>query len=402
VRSIPLALAVWVVSGALTLIGSMVCAELSSRFSRTGGVYVFLKETFGSGVGFLWGWAMFWTMHSGIIAFIAIIFARFTAYFLPLGDWGMKGVAIGAIAVLSAVNYAGVRHGSTLQALFTAGKVLAVVLIIVLGFTLGARLPRHFVGPSEPAAVSLGGFLTAMIAGLSAFGGWHMVTYNAGETVAPERTIPRALILGTLIVTACYVLMNAVYFYVLPLDEVAGSTRVAADAADALLGFGGGAIMSGIVMFSTFGALSGIVLAGPRVYYAMGQDGLAFRWFAAVHPRFRTPHRAIVLQGLWSAVLVATGTFRTLFTRVIYTEWIFFALMTVGLMLLRRRGAPAGYRMWGYPVLPVAFVAASLAVVLNHVVTSPGESAFGFSLVASGIPVYLLWTRHSGSGEAAS
>jgi APA family basic amino acid/polyamine antiporter len=169
---------------------------------------------------------------------------------------------------------------------------------------------------------------------------------------------------------------------------------VAADAADKLFGFGGGAAMSGIVMFSTFGALSGIILAGPRVYYSMAKDGLLFRWVGDVHPRFRTPHRAILLQAVWSSVLVATGTFRVLFTRVIYTEWIFFGLLAIGLILLRRRGESSrGYSAWGYPILPVVFTVSSFAIVLNQIVSNTAESVGGLSMVLLGLPVYYLWAR---------
>ncbi len=395
VPSIVGALLVWLVSGALTLIGALVCAELASTFTQTGGVYLYLNRAFSPAVGFLWGWAMFWTMHSGIIAAIAVIFARYAAYFMPLESGGVKITAIAAILVLSGVNYLGVRQGSTLQTLFTAGKLLAIGLIIVVGFTLGSRVPEHFVPAQElTAGVSLGGFLTALVAGLFAFGGWHMVTYSSEETVNPRRTIPRALLLGTLIVTACYMAMNAVYMYLLPLDTVASSTRVAADAADAVLGFGGGATLSAMVMFSTFGALSGIILAGPRVYYAMARDGLLFRWAGAVHPRYRTPHRAIVLQAVWSCVLVGTGTFRALFTRVIYTEWIFFGLMAIGLFVLRRRsGLVRQYSVWGYPVLPAVFIVASFAIVGNQLLSNTGESVLGLSLVLTGLPIYYLWAR---------
>ena len=164
-----------------------------------------------------------------------------------------------------------------------------------------------------------------------------MVTYAAEETRDPERTIPRALLVGVLVVTGCYIALNAAYFHVLRPDKIAASTRVAADAADAVLGRGGAAMMSAVVALSTFGALNGVILSGPRAYLAMARDRLLFAWAAAIHPRFRTPHRAILLQGAWAIVLVSTGTYRALFTRVVYTEWIFFALMAVGLMRLRRR-----------------------------------------------------------------
>ncbi len=403
VPSIFAVLLVWLLSGVLTLFGALVCAELASIYSRSGGVYVYLKESFGPAVGFLWGWAMFWTMHSGIIAAIAVIFARYVAYFAPLGDVGTKGVAIGAILILSFINYLGVEHGSFVQMLFTAGKLLAVVFIVGLGFFFGAGLPEHFVPSASRAPVMLESFTLALMAGLFAFGGWHMVTYSAEETVDPRRTIPRALILGTIIVTGCYIALNTVYFYILPLDKVASSTRVAADAADAVLGFGGGVLMSGLVIFSTFGALNGIILAGPRVYYSMAQDGLVFRWMGEVHSRYRTPHRSIAMQAVWSSVLVATGTYRTLFTRVVYTEWIFFGMMAIGLFLLRRRPeVERDYSIWGYPWVPALFVLSSFAIVISHVSSNPQESLFGLSLVVVGLPVYYLWTRKARRKEITS
>ena len=399
--------AVWAVSGFLTLCGALVCAELASIYPESGGVYAFLREAFSPAVGFLWGWAMFWTMHSGIIAAIAMVCARYVGFFVPLGDVGVRLVAVGVIAVLSAVNYVGVRHGTLLQTAFTAGKLLAVGAIIVIGFAWGGE--AHDAAASAAAMAgdvsgefSLGDFALALVAGLFAFGGWHMVTYQAEETVDARSTIPKALVVGTLLVTACYILLNAVYLHVLPLHVVAASDRVAADAADAVLGRGGGMMMSGLVVFSTFGALAGIVLAGPRVYYAMARDGLLFGWLAELHPEHRTPHRAILLQAVWSSVLVSTGTYRALFTRVIYTEWIFFGLMAVGLVLLRRRRSEAPpYRVPLYPVVPILFAVSAFAIVANQVAAAPVDSAVGLGLVLVGWPVYRLWSRrlvHDGPG----
>jgi APA family basic amino acid/polyamine antiporter len=386
---------VWLISGLLTFFGVLVCAELASIFTQSGGVYVYLKEAFSPSIGFLWGWAMFWSVHSGIIAGISVIFSRYFSYFFPLNSAMIKIVSIAVIVILSAINYFGVKHGTILQTLFTVGKVLAVIFIIIAGFALGSRVPEHFVtGNIAQSEVSLSSFLLAMIAGLFAFGGWHMVAYNSEETVNPRKTIPRALMWGTLIVTLCYIALNAVYMYILPLDRVASSTRIAADAADALFGFGGGAFMSSLVIFSTFGALSGIILCGPRVYFSMARDGLLFRWIGEIHPRYNTPHKAIVLQAVWSSVLVATGTYKALFTRVIYTEWIFFALMAIGLFLLRRRaGILRDYRIWGYPVIPALFIISSFAIVINQTLSDPGESLFGLTLVLIGVPVYYLWAK---------
>jgi basic amino acid/polyamine antiporter, APA family len=384
----------WTVAGLLTMGGALVCAELSSAFPRTGGVYVFLRETYSPAIGFLWGWAMFWSVHSGIAAAIATVFARYAGYFVPMSDAMLRLVAVGAILVLSLVNYVGVRFGSGVQTVFTAVKMLAVGGIILAGVLLEpqARIPAG----APLAGGGVGDFLLAVGAGLFAFGGWHMVTYTAEETRDPERTIPRSLVLGTLIVTLCYVGLNAVYLSVLPIDRVIASTRVAADVFEALVGSVGGSIVSALVMISAFGALNGVILAAPRVYYSMAQDGLLFKWAAAVDPTYRTPGRAIILQGVWAAVLVMTGTYRQLFARVIYTEWIFFALLAIGVVLLRGRSdyRPA-WRMPGVPLVPLVFAVVSVAIAVNQIRVDPTNSIIGLAIVLAGLPVYALWLRPS-------
>ena len=380
---------VWLACGALTLFGAFACAELASAFPQTGGLYIFLRDTFSPLAGFLWGWAMFWTMHSGIVAAIATVFARYASYFVDTGGAGTRAIAVGAIVVLSALNYVGVKAGSRVQTLLTGAKLGAIAVLVVAGLVLSERTPQvesAAAGTADPS-----NFLLAMVAGLFAYGGWHMVTYTAGETVLPARTIPAALMAGVAVVTACYIAMNVLYLRVLPLEAVRSSTRIAADTADVLFGRGGSALMAILVMVSSFGALTGIVLTGPRVYYSMAQDGLAVRWLGHVHPKYHTPSNAIVAQGVWSSVLAATGAYQTLFTRVIYTEWLFFALMAAGLFVLRRRpGYAPPFRTWGYPVVPAIFIAASLAIVANQIYRQPAEAAAGLALVAIGAPVYYL------------
>src|SRR4051812_31865161 len=362
--------AVWIVSGVLTLFGALIAAELASAFPNAGGVYVFLREAFSPGVAFLWGWAMFWTMHTGIIAVIAMVFARYLAVFIPVPAGGLQLMAIGAIVLLSAINYRGVRSGSAVQTAITTLKVLAIALIIVVAFAFGPRQAVPIALASSGATGASAGltahsFALALVAGLFAFGGWHMVTYAAEETRDPERTIHRALVFGVTIVTVCYVALNGAYFHVLPRAAIARSSRVAADAADAVLGRGGAAVMSGLVVLSTLGALNGVILAGPRAYLSMARDGLFPRWAAVVHPVFRSPHRATVLQAAWAVILVSTGTYRVLFTRVVFTEWIFFALMALGLFRLRRRTDYAPLvRVPGYPFVPVVFIVSSLYIVV--------------------------------------
>jgi APA family basic amino acid/polyamine antiporter len=292
-------LSVWVVAGALTWFGASICAELTSAYPRTGGVYVFLRELFSPAVGFLWGWAMFWSMHSGIIAAIAMVFGRYASTIVPMGDLGIRLTAVGGILALSAVNYFGVRPGSALQTALTIAKVAAIAVLLVLLFVTGE--PRL---PVNPAAVQTGGFLRALVAGLFAFGGWHMVTYAADETRDPDRTIPRALMLGTAIVVVIYLLLNATYLLVLPLDEVLTSSHIAYDATMATAGAGAASAISLLVIVSSFGGMSGIILAGPRVYLAMANDGLLFQWMGHIHPRHKTPAVAIAAQALWSSALV--------------------------------------------------------------------------------------------------
>ena len=391
-------LLVWAVAGALTLIGALVTAELASAFPGTGGVYVFLRESYSPAVAFLWCWAMFWSMHTGIIAAIATVCARYVGFFVPLGNTGVRVVAIGAILVLSAVNYVGVRYGTAVQTTFTIIKVAAVALIAIAGFVAPHRVAAMADISTPPFVPSLRALVAATVAGLFAFGGWHMVTYTGDETVDARRTIPRALLIGTLAVTASYVAVNAAYLAVLSPAAVASSNRVAADFADIVLGNGGAAAMSALVVLSTLGAMTGIILTGPRVYLAAAHDGLLFRWIGGIHPRYGTPHHAIALQAVWASILVATGTYRALFTRVVYTEWIFFGLMTAGVFVLRRRAdyAPA-YRAWGYPVLPLVFIVSAAVIVFNQLASDPIESATGLLIVLAGLPIYYLRTARLNS-----
>jgi APA family basic amino acid/polyamine antiporter len=384
---------VWTIAGVLTMVGALICAELSSTIPRTGGVYVFLRDIFGPATGFLWGWAMFVSMHTGILAAIAVVFARYVGYFVPLGTTGIRLVAVAAVLGLSAFNCLGIRQGSRLQTIVTGAKLVAIVLLIGAGLLLspardaaGVDLPRagaNLVGPSN--------ILLALVAGLFAFGGWHMVTYTAEETVEPERTIPRSLVLGTIIVTVCYVALNVIYLRVLSIERVTASTRIAADAAEVLVGPVGATLVAALVIVSTFGALNGIILAGPRVYFSMAADGLLFRWAASLHPRFGTPARAILLQAAWAGVLVMTDSYRGLFTRVVYTEWIFFGLLAVGIVVLRqRRDYRPPFRMpWATP-LSAGFAIACGAIVINQIVADPVNSVIGLAAVAVGLPFYFF------------
>jgi APA family basic amino acid/polyamine antiporter len=380
-------LLVWVVAGALTWFGASICAELTAAYPRTGGVYVFLREMFSPAVAFLWGWAMFWSMHTGIIAAIAMVFGRYAATLVPMGDLGIRLTAVGGILVLSAINYFGVRPGSAVQTGLTIAKVAAIGALLVLLFATGT--PQV---PAAAAPISTGPFLRALVAGLFAFGGWHMVTYAAEETRDPERTIPRALMLGTALVVVIYLLLNAVYLLVLPLDRVLSSTHIAFDATAATAGPAAASAISLLVIVSSFGGVSGIILAGPRVYLAMAEDRLSFEWMGRVHPRHKTPWVAIAVQAVWASVLVLTGTYGVIVSRVVYTEWLFFGALALGTIALRRsRSYHPAFRAAGFPAVPVLFALICLAIVVNQIISDPRNSLFGLAIVLAGLPVYYAW-----------
>jgi basic amino acid/polyamine antiporter, APA family len=394
---------VWVIAGALTLCGALVCAELAAAFPETGGVYVFLKRIFSPALGFLWGWGMFWSVHSGIIAAIAVVMARYATYFIPMGERGIRVTAMAAILLLSGLNYVGIRAGSLLQVILTVTKVAAILLLVSLLFLFGGAAHRSLSPAADNyAQYSWQVYGLAIAAGLFSFGGWHMVTYAAGETREPARTIPLALILGTLIVCVCYIALNSGYLRVMNVAEIAKSNHAAADAIERAVGSRSSAAVAALVVISAFGSLNGIILAGPRVYYAMAEDGLAFRWLGAVDRRRKTPHLAILAQAVWSCVLVATNSYRQLFTRVVYSEWIFFALLAVGFFVLRQRGELRPHYLRGpLLILPALFIIASLGIVWSQVSADPHGSALGIGLLLIGLPVYFIWSRQMPKEEHA-
>jgi APA family basic amino acid/polyamine antiporter len=382
VSTISAMFAVWSAAGIMSICGALVSASLASKFPETGGVYVYLRETISPGAGFLWGWAMFWSAHSGIIAAISMVFARYVSVLYTLTDFQMRAVAVGVILLLSVVNYLGVRAGSAVQTGFTIAKLAAIAAILIAVVALAP--PQAASIPIVNGPHGAREFLLGISAGLFAFGGWHMVTYAGGEIRDAKQTIPRALLIGMMLVTACYFSLNAAYLRVLPLETVLNSQHVAADAAGVLEGSRGASMVAVLVIVSAFGGLSGTVLAGPRVYYAMAQDGLAFRAMGVAHARFQTPYIAIVAQAIWASALVATGTYRVLFTRVVYTEFLFFGLMTIGLMKFEKRATPAG----------LIFLSGCAVVVGNQLAADLREAAIGLLLVGAGIPVYFLVKRN--------
>ena len=390
------ALAVWTAGGLLSLFGALSFAEMAAMMPQAGGQYVYLREAYGSLVSFLCGWAFFLAAQGGGISVLAVGFAEYLGEFFPLTPWQHKAAAAASIVLFTVINYRGVKEGGRVQSLLTGLKVGAIVALIIMGFVLVRGLEA---GPASLPTRSGSGFVAsfglALVGVLWAFEGWNTCTFAAGEVKNPQRDLPLALILGTIAVIGLYLALNLVYYRVLTLPEVAQSTRVGADAAVRIFGRAGAQFVSLLIIISTLGSLNGSILAAPRVYYAMARDGLFFRWCASIHPKYHTPHWALVVQCIWAILLVVMGTYEELFTYVVFAAWIFYALAGYAVIVLRRKlpDLPRPYKVFGYPWVPIAFVLASAWFIVNTCIEKPRESGLGTLMVALGIPVFWFWRR---------
>jgi APA family basic amino acid/polyamine antiporter len=409
-----LVIAVYVLGGVLSLFGALGYAELGAALPEAGGEYVYMHRAYGPMLGFLYGWTQFVVAKSGSIATIAAGFFLYFAYFFP----GMKevlweapvpiaghsvrlqltGGQVGAailVLLLSGLNILGVRRSGRTQTFFTAAKLLVLFIIIALGLALGHGSFEHFRSHVQLGAQGslFAAFGAATVAALWAYDGWNNLSMVAGEVERPQRNMPLALILGTLLVMAVYVLVNLAYFYVLTPAHIASTTTVAADTARQFMGKAGGAFVAVGVMISSFAALNGSILSGSRVPFAQARDGLFPQFLAGVHPRFRTPAAAIATQSVVAGLFALTGQYQGLFTKVIFSEYLFYALVTAGIFILRRRmpGLERPYRTWGYPIIPAVFVILSVMLLINTLRQQWSDSVWGLALVGSGFPAYFLW-----------
>lgn len=392
--SVPMILGVWVLAAAISLIGALACAELGAAFPATGGQYVFLREAYGPLAAFLCGWSSFTVTRSAQVAWMAVVFSLYASYLVPMGPLASKLLSLTVLAVFTWVNYRGAKLGAIIQNSFTLAKVAGAFIVIVPALLLGGRA-EHAAAPGVPAEATLSSFGVALIACLLAYDGWVQLSFVAGEIRNPQRNVVRALTLGTLGVTAIYLLANVAYVRVLSIPEIAASEHVGADAAGRVLGAAGGSVVSLIILLSILGTLNGCCLTTPRVYFAQASDGLFFRRFARIHPRYGTPAFAILAQAGWSAVLLLTGSYETLIDYALFGIWVFYALMVAAVIVLRRTrpDVPRPYRMWGYPATPLVFLAITLWFLGNMLVTRPGPAFAGLGLTLTGIPAYLIWRR---------
>jgi APA family basic amino acid/polyamine antiporter len=409
--SASLILLAWIAGGLLALAGGLTCAELSAMYPHSGGWYVFLNEAYGPLWAFLFGWAGMLVMLTGSMAAVAVGFAEYFSYFFPSLSttrillsvpmpWGVFNISAGqlaaaaSISVLGAVNYVGVRMGNAVQVVLTTIKVGVIAAIPMLAFALHPVSPE-FNSASSTVANPLSAFGVAMIAVLWAYSGWDFLCFASGDITNPGRNLPRALIIGIVALTALYVMINVGYMFALGLDEMKGVMRIAEHAVSGLIGAAGATAVAAGVMISCFGANASGVIPISRVCYALSADGLFFRASAKIHPKFRTPHVAIVGISAWAALLALTGTYEQLYTYVVFTALIFNVAggMTIFKLRRSRPDVPRPYRVLGYPIVPALFVLSTGILLVNTLFERPVESLAGLGLVALGLPAYWYWSR---------
>src|SRR5882762_1401479 len=390
---------VWVLGGLLALCGALTYAELAALFPRSGGVYVYIREGFGKLPAFLFGWTELVLIRASALGAIATPFAEYLLRSLgrdptlPENAGLVHYVAAAAIAVTAALNYYGVRWSALVLNLTTGAKYGALLLLVLLAFLVGHGNWAHFTTAAAPVTPGLFGL--ALVSVLWAYDGWGDLSFVGGEVRDPERNLPRALVVGTAAIIAIYLLVNAAYLYLLPLDQMARSPLVAADAAHAVLGRVGVGAVTIVVMLATFSTLVGSILTAPRIFFAMADDGLFFRAIAKVHPRYHTPSAAIVLTACLGMGFVLIRTFEQLADQFVVAIFPFYALAAAAVFVLRRRrpDLPRPVRVLGYPVVPRLFALASLLILGNALWAHPRETGFAFLIIVLGVPAYYRWIR---------
>ncbi|MCG6956590.1 MAG: amino acid permease [Gemmatimonadetes bacterium] len=394
--SVRVALLAWLLGGVLSLFGALSYGELGAMDRSSGGLYAFIREAFGRFPAFVYGWTLFFVIGSGTIATLAVATAGYMGQFADLTPLARKIIAVLIIVIMTTINVRGTRQSASVQNWATWIKVTAILAMSAVLLTMGhggEAASEPFVGASSGSMVSAMGL--AMISVLWAYEGWQYVTFSAGEALEPQRSLPRAIAFGTLALVAIYMLANWAYLAALGPAGVAASERVAGDATAAVLGPWAGRAIAVAIIISMYSAAHATVITSPRVYYTMARDGTFFAKLAEVHPRFGTPAFAIIASSLWTMVLAWSGTFEQLLTYVVFVGWIFYALGAAAVIVMRfkRPDVERPFKVPGYPLTPLLFVLAAIALVGNTVVTQPGRAAIGLGVVLLSSPAYWIWAR---------
>ncbi|MBN1273345.1 MAG: amino acid permease [Candidatus Aminicenantes bacterium] len=416
-----LILIICLTGGLVTLAGALSFAELGAMFPKAGGPYIYLREAYGSPAGFLYGWAFFAVIQCGGAAALAVGFAEYFGTFFPLFStkniilessalgipYSLSAgqlIAVLSIVLLSAINYFGIRSGVVVQNIMTLIRLGSLAALVVFGLLIGNKagvqtMPQFFSGMSS---FTFGAFGLAFIAMLWTYDGWYSASCAAGEISRPEKNVPKGLIIGTAIVALAYLLTNLVYVLALPIDRMKNVAAIGETAAFQLFGPGISILITGLIGISIFGCLSATIIYGPRVFFAMAEDGYFFRSMSFIHPRYRVPTRAITGQAIWASILCLSGTFQALYEYVVFALVIFFAAGGLAVLVLRYRQpkTPRPYKTWGYPVVPLFFVLINLAVLINTLYNQPMKSLIGLGILVVGLPAYMYWKNKIGQTQS--
>jgi APA family basic amino acid/polyamine antiporter len=391
-----LALMAWLAGGLLSLFGALTYGELSASNPKAGGIYVYIRDCFGSFLAFLFGWSLFFAISGASIATLAIAFSNNIDQVIPMSRVTSKLVSVAMITVVTIINVLGTRRSADLQNWTTAIKVGTILAMSAALLWFGRRAPVYTL-PAQADGPLASGFGLAMVGVLWAYEGWQYATFSAGETTRSQQIYPRAFLTGTLALIGIYLLANVAYFTALEPAEVMHSKGVAARAVAAAIGPAAAKLIAVAVAISIFSATNATVLTAPRVYYAMAADGIFFRRLASVHPRFRTPAFAVIAGSAWATILALAGTFQQLLTYVIFSGWVFYALGAASIFVYRKRRPKSQqpYRVPGYPWTPLLFIIAACALVINIMVTQlaehTGRTLLALAVVGAGAPAYLIW-----------
>lgn len=393
-NSLGAVLLVWVVGGILTVFGALSMAELGSIYPGAGGLCTYLRHAYGPVPAFLYAWALLFMIHSGSIAALAVALGLYASQILPLNTVEERLLSAACILALTIVSCLGIRGGKLVQNLIAIAKISGLAGIIVLLGMKGSRPIHLFEAAANTGsrALSLAGFGIALVAVLWAYEGWHVASFVAGEMKRPQLDLPRGLFYGTALVMLVYLAANLGYYHVLSPAEIRGSGAVAALGVGKLLGSTARSFISLLILISILGSINGLILTGPRVYYAMARDGVFPPAFGRISDRYRTPTLALIVQGVWAAVLSASGSYQQLFTDVIFTAWIFYGLAVAAVLVLRHTQSQLErpFCVPGYPWVPLLFCSAAIGLVLNTIIKQPGDALIGIGLIGAGVPVYFF------------
>ena len=395
--STSLILAVWVFGGLISLFGALSVAELGAAMPRAGGQFVYLNEAYGPVWGYLYGWSCVAVINTASIAAVGVAFSEYLGFFFPLSTMGIKSVAILSVILLTIINILDVKSGARAQNVFTLLKIGAIFGIISLGLVMDGGSAENIQPfyPDRPLPALVGPLGLAMVSVLWTYDGWIFITYVAGEVKNPGRNIPLSLVFCMLIVISIYLLINFVFTYTLGIGAMGTSTLVASDSAFIFLGEKGAVLVSIIILISLLGTNNGFILTSARINYAMARNRLFFQQAAKVHPKFKSPANALIIQAVWACALTFSGTYNQLITYIIFASWIFYAMSCAAVIILRKKRPEMKrpYKTPGYPYIPIIFILFAVFLTFNTILEAPRDAAVGAGIILAGLPLYFYWKK---------